>query len=353
MKKIFKISLLLLCMSVLATGCVKNDNTNKNSTKSEDISTKDSNVGKIEDEPMYGKEISIGYNGGLCTGVPGIATVKKAFEEEGLKVKVVNVQSGLDAVSTNKVQVFTDHLATVLVPATNGINIQVVAGAQTGCKSLYVLNDGNINKTFDLVGKTIAVPDGIGNSDHNISLRFLEHDKIDINKVNFKQVETSAVIQALEKGEVQASLLSDQFAEKFVNDGKIKAIRSITTDEDFQSEPCCVHVLNTDFAKENPKIAKKIIATIIKTKFWVEDNKEEATKILFDNNWASGDFDQALRMMKSYNFKISQKDTENSIRSTIDDYKKIGLISKEKSTEELMKKYWNPMGVDEAVVKNK
>lgn len=89
----------------------------------------------------------------------------------------------------------------------------------------------------------------------------------------------------------------------------------------------------------------------MRTKHWVEDNKEEATKILFDNHWASGDFDQALRMMNTYDFKISQKDTETAIRSTIDDYKKFGLISNEKSTDDLMKKFWNPMGVDESVVK--
>ena len=353
MKKGFKILLIAICLSVLFTGCVKNgENKTENKKTEEKASTEETKTtGKIEDEPMYGKEILIGYNGGLCTGTPGIAAVNKEFEKEGLKVKVINVQSGLDAVGTNKVQVFSDHLATVLVPSINGINVQLVAGAQTGCKSLYVLNDDKINKTSDLLGKTIAVPDGIGNSDHNIALRFLEHDKVDAKQIKFKPVETSAVIQALEKGEIQATLLSDQFAEKFVNEGKIKSIRSLTTDPDFQKEPCCVHVLNADFIRDNPQTAKKVVTAIMRTKHWVEDNKEEATKILFDNHWASGDFDQALRMMKTYDFKISQKDTKAAIRSTIDDYKKFGLVSNEKSTDDLMKKFWNPVGVDESVVK--
>ena len=37
-----------------------------------------------------------------------------------------------------------------------------------GCKSIYVFNDSEIKTAEDLKGKTIAIHDGIGNSDQNI-----------------------------------------------------------------------------------------------------------------------------------------------------------------------------------------
>ena len=66
MKKGFKILLLAICLSVLFTGCVKNgENKTENKKTEEKASTEETKTtGKIEDEPMYGKEILIGYNGG-------------------------------------------------------------------------------------------------------------------------------------------------------------------------------------------------------------------------------------------------------------------------------------------------
>jgi len=221
-------------------------------------------------EPMYGKTIKIGYNGGFCTSAPGIAYVLGYFEDEGVDVEITSVNQAIDAIGTNQVQVTTGHIAAMLVPTINGVNMIFTSGAHTGCKSLYVLADGDINSTHDLIGKTIGVPDGIGSSDHNIGLRFLNHDDIDIDKVNFKPVESSAVILAMESGEIQGAVLSDQFAEKFVEEGKIKYIRSLTYDEDFQTEACCVHALNGDFVRENPITAKKVTRAIKRAARWME-----------------------------------------------------------------------------------
>ena len=354
MKKRFKLLALVACL-VMLSSCVKNGGEeNKQAeqpAKTEETQAK--TTGKIEDEPMYGKKIRIGYTGGLCTGAPGIAKVRGEYEKEGIDVEFINVQSPIDAIGSGKIDVLTSHIAELVVPATNGINMTFVSGAQTGCKSLYVMNDGKINSTKDLVGKTVAIPAGVGSSDHNIALRFFNHDKIDPKDIKFKPVETSAVIQAMENGEVGGVILSDQFAEKFVKDNKIKYIRSLTYDDDFKHEPCCMNAFNTNFIKENPQTAAKVAKAIKRTQLWIADNTEEATKVLFDNNWATGDFDQAVRMMKSYDWKVSINDTEKTLRNIYDDYKKFGIISSDKSTDELMEKYWNPLGVDESVALNK
>jgi len=158
-------------------------------------------------EPAYGQTIRIGYNGGLCLGGFGIAQMKGFYEAEGLKTEVTKMSTQIDALGTGKVDVAGDHIATLLVPTVNGVNMTFTTGIHTGCKTLYALTDGDINSTADLVGKTVGLPDGIGASDQNITYRFLNHDGVDPTSVKYKVVESSACILAMQNGEIQAATL--------------------------------------------------------------------------------------------------------------------------------------------------
>lgn len=345
--KFLLIGILSLSLGLVACGKDGQDNVGeKVSTKVAESSkelTPEEEEEAWKKEPAYGKTIKVGYGGGLCTASPAVALEKGFYEKNGIKAETVNVESGVDALGTGKIDVYTSHIAQFLVPTVNGVNAVFTTAAQTGCKSLYVLNDSDINSTKDLIDKTVAIPDGVGGSDHNIALRFFNHDKIDPKKINFKPVEMSASILALQNGEIEGVILSDQFAEKFVEDGTLKVIRSLTWDEDFKVEPCCIHGLNRDFVKENPITAKKITLSIKQASYWIEENKEEATKLLFDKDWASGDFEQAVRMLESYDFKISDELTEEALESIVNDYKEFGLIDSSLDTEKVLSTIWNPL----------
>lgn len=296
-------------------------------------------------EPAYGKPVKIGYNGGLCTGAPGIADALGMFKKQGLDVELVKMDGTVgtvDAVGTGKVDMVTNHISAMVVPATNGINMVFKKGVQTGCKSLYVLKDGPIKSTKDLVGKSVGLPNGIGNSDHNIAIRFMNHDGIDPNEIVWKPVESSASILALQNGEIDSVILSDQFAEKFMNDGTLAVIRSLTWDDDFKKETCCIYAFNKDFNEQNPITAKKMTAALFEVSDYIAHNVKEATQVLFDNNWASGDFDQAVRMMESYDWQCSNDMTEKTLKDILDDYKKFNIVTNEKSSDELLSELWCP-----------
>jgi len=336
--------LLMLCFS----SCTKEDETKGDSSVilQDAMGGDASNLSEEEawkKEPMYGKEIVIGHNGGLCTSAPTMANLKGYFEKYGIKTKVVKVQSETDAVGTGQVELVTYHIAALLVPVVNGMDIVFTTGAHTGCKSLYTLTNGEINSTKDLIGKTVAVPNGIGNSDHNIGLRFFNHDNISPNDVKFKHVASSASILAMENGEIQAAILADQFAESFMQEGKLKIIRSLTFDDDFKQEPCCVHAFNRTFAKENPITVKKMTRALKEVSSWIQDNIEEAAQTLFDNNVASGSFDQAVRMMKTYNWTIGDDYTQEALKHIIADYKTFGLIAENKNEVDILNAVWNPV----------
>lgn len=311
-----------------------------------------------EDEAAWKKEeaanrtIKIGYDGGICLATAALAHVKGFFAEEGLKTELVKVPTGetqRDAVGAGKIDTGGNHIAAWLVPTVNGVNMQFVCGVNTGCQSLYVLADSPVKKTADLKGKTIALPNGIGNSSHNITLRFLGHDKLNPKDFKFAHIEQGAVILAMQNGQADAATMGDQFAKKFVQDGTLRVIRSITYDDDFKNEPCCIFAINTDFIKKNPITSKKLTRAYLKANIWYENNKEEAVKILLDNKWVSGSYEYCLFLANELYFGMTQKVTEETLRDVIKDYKQFGLIKSDMSDKDILKTVWNPLVTDREI----
>ena len=346
-KKLIAMMIALGMTASISVGCA-----NQNLEGSEEASTETINYAEMsaeelqaawEKEPAYGETIKIGYNGGLCLGGFGVAHAEGFYEEQGLKTEIISGNSITDGIGTDKIAVGGDHIATALVPAVNGVNMTFTTGIHTGCKSLYALADSDIEKTEDLIGKTVAVADGIGASDQNISMRFFNKDGVDVNKIKWKVVDNSAVIQGLQNGDVQAATLSDQFAKKFVDDGTLKVVRSLTFDEDFSQETCCVHAMNTDFLKENPITAYKLTLAHKNATEWIEGNKEEFVDVMLDNNWASGEKDFLVEIAKTYDFTVDDSATEATLINILNDYKKFGTIDSNVDTDEAMSRLWKPI----------
>ncbi len=303
-------------------------------------------------EPAYGKTIRIGYNGGLCTGTLGITQVKGFYEAEGLKTEIVRYQGDTvtlgNALGMHKIDVAGGHIATLLVPAANGVQMKFTTGMHTGCKSLCVLSDSPYKTTKDLVGKTIAVPSGIGGSDQNITMRFLLRDGIDpVNGVKYKVTDQGAAVLAMQNGEIEAGLFSDQFIQKFLDDGTLRIVRSITTDEDFKNETCCIYAVAQDLCENSPITVKKMTRAHEAARKWIMANREEAIKLMLENKWASGEFDKVLKYYNTLDYSVTDRVTEETLVKVIDDYKVCGILNKDLDTQEVMSRVWNRVLKDE------
>ncbi len=340
MKKITFLGVSLLLLTTLTLGAC---GAKKENVKKEDKQVNVNDEEAWKKEPAYGEKIKLGYNGGACLSPLGIAKEKGFYKEEGLDVEIVSTTETKDAIGTGKVDFGADHIATLLVPAVNGVEMVFTTGIHTGCKTLYTLADSGFDSTKDLVGKTIAVPDGIGNSDHNIALRFFNKDNIEPEKVKFKQVEAGATILAMEKGEIEGALLSDQFAKKFLDEGKLQSVRSLTFDDDFKNETCCVMAVNRTFYEKNPITTAKLTKAMTKSRNWVQDNKEEAVDIMFANDWGSGDKETLVEIMNTYDFSISDKHTEETLTNILNDYKKFKIVDDTKDTDQVIDYLWHPV----------
>ena len=296
----------------------------------------------MEKEPAYGQKIMYLMSDG-CTSGPTIADDLGYFTEAGITAEGVKGTSDVEGLGTGQVTVAVGHLAKMLVPITNGVDLTFVGGGHIGCKSLYVLGDSEYKTTADLKGTKISVPNGIGKSDYNITALLLDADGIHYkNDVELVQVSSDACITAMENGEISACLLSDSFAYAMVKEGKRRCVRSLL-DADFQSEVCCVVAMNGTYVKENPVHAKKILQAVQKAHSWVRENPADATTILLEKGWNGGNYDMNVMLNNSMQFGLSQAFTERTIKAYIDDYIRMGLIESMTDPAEVLELAWTPV----------
>ena len=296
----------------------------------------------MEKEPAYGQPVKFYMSDG-CTSGPTVADDKGFYAEAGLTAEGFKGTSYTEALGTQQATVAVGHIATMLVPITNGVDLTFVGGAHIGCKTLYVLADSEYKTTEDLKGTAISVPNGIGASDYNITCLLLDADGIDPQKdVTLTQVSSDACVAAMERGEISACLLSDTFAYAMVKEGKLRAVRSLL-DSDFQDENCCVIAMNRTFTQENPVHAKKIVQAVQKAHAWMRENNEECTQLLLDRGWNGGDFDMNVMINNSLQFGLAQDFTAKTLEDVVGRYVRLGLITNMDDVAEIMSLAWTPV----------
>ena len=296
----------------------------------------------MEAEPAYGQPV-LYYMSDGCTSGPTVADDLGYYTEAGLTAEGFKGTSYTEALGTQQATIAVGHIATMLVPITNGVDLTFVGGAHIGCKSLYVLADSDYNTTEDLKDTQVSVPNGIGASDYNITCLLLDADGINPqNDLTLTQVSSDACVAAMENGEISAALLSDTFAYAMVKDGKLKCIRSLL-DEDFSDENCCVLAMNRTFVQENPVHAKKIVQAVQKAHAWMRENNAEATQLLLDRGWNGGDFDMNVMINNSLQFGLADDFTTVSLKDVVERYVRLGLITSMDDVDEIMGLAWNPV----------
>ena len=351
------LALMMACSLVACGGKEEVKEETKTETQTEEkteekVMTEEEELEAMKNEPAFAEGFTFFESGG-CTSGPFMAKHLGYFEKYGIKAEAYRGgDSWKEAIGTNAAQVAVNHIATCLVPAANDVNYAIVNGAMIGCQSLWVLGDSEYNSLEDLKGKKISAPNGIGNSSYNIGARFFDADGIDpLTEVEFVQVETSACIAAMENGEIAAVVSGDMWAWDMWKSGQLKWLRSITWDEDFQDEPCCVTVLNKDFIKENPLMAKYITKAVYEAQAWMGKNVEEATQIQIDAGLLTGDLDKLVECMETYQWgTVDNAFTERALQEITEDYIRLGLLTTMKDADKVMEKIWWPQYDGEIVV---
>ena len=257
-------------------------------------------------EPVFGKEINYLFNGGSCVSAKYLAEQLGYYKEYGINATYLQGGSVVDTVGTGQCMWGTDHIATMLVPVTNGVNMTFVCGSHIGCKSIYVPADSDIQSVEDLKGKTLAIHDGFGASDQNICYRLLDEYGVDpTSDVEFLDIaDSAATVAAMESGEVDATIFSDYFVLANYRDD-MRMICSLTFSPEFQDEPCCVTAMNNDFIKKNPVHAKYVVMAIKRAGEYARLHSEDAVQLMYDTDKMTGEKANQQEFWDSLHFGLS------------------------------------------------
>ena len=149
--------------------------------------------------------------------------------------------------------------------------------------------------------------------------------------------------QSLQSGDIKACLLSDRFAKKFVDDGTLKVLRSITWDDDFKDETCCVMAMSGKFVKENPVISQVLTKCVMDAYMYIAENKDEAAQIMLDEGMVSGDIELTKYMLDQQNWAVSNADTKETIKAVAKDYIEAGIITSDWTVDKVVETAWHPL----------
>lgn len=350
-----------MCISLAACGTTpgepesKEEETSGNEDAAADIerpeAVSEEDWEAMKKEPVFGTEINYLFNGGACVSAKYMAEVQGYYEEYGINATYLEGDSVVTTVGTGQCMWGTDHIATMLVPVTNGVDMTFVCGAHIGCKSIFVPADSEIQTVVDLKGKTIAIHDGHGNSDQNITYRLLDEYGIDpTTEVEYLDIaDSAATVAAMDNGEVDASIFSDYFVlANYPED--MRMICSITYSPEFQDEPCCVTAMNNDFIEKNPVHAKYVVKAIKRAGEFNRLHSEEAVQAMFDTDKMTGEKENQMIFWDSLHFGLSDAFTEKALREIAEDYIRLGIIEdKDMTTDKVMELAWTPLCPDEEI----
>lgn len=210
------------------------------------------------------------------------------FEEEGLTVKNTLIESGPDigpmvAGGSAPISLQTNFMDIILT--SSGVDVKIVAPlAQiAGTQAVVAGKHAKINSPKDLEGKTIGIPSG---ADVVIALENMakEYD-VDINKIKVANLAPSDALTALENGSIDAMAAWEPFITKAISSGGKFLFSGTKNELGSNAEVNWMSVHSTlqvtdDYLEKNPNTIKAVIRALNKATQYMNENREEAIKIL-------------------------------------------------------------------------
>ncbi len=298
----------------------------------------------------------------LCLAPLHIAEDLGYFEEEfaaaGVKYELVDTegQAASELIAANKID-GSVSLATAMIPKIDsGLEIAFTGGIHTGCTKYYVKADSGITSLEDLKGKKIGVP-GVTDSSTIALKRKLYDLGIGVSTTN---MEIELIVYnitdlplALENGAVDVIAVHDPVATMAEEEYGFTKILDLTEDEKFANEYCCQIFVSIDAAENHPEAAAAYTKALLKASAYVQANPQSTAEIQIENNQCSGDLDQNVAMLSSYNYTPSVSLAEQTFRAAVTELISIGDLDDTIDVDELTEKHFAKFdGVPDSYIYN-
>ena len=283
-----------------------------------------------EKEPAYNQTITVNYTGSLCPVALPVAKYLGFVEEEGIKsfdFVQISGSAARDGLASGNLTVAIGFLSDWLLYYQNGEEVVSTLALHSGCASAAALKDSDITK-FEK-GMKIGVSGDIGGVFHNIGLRFINHDGFSTDDFTWVALEPGTLLAALQEGQVDVIVASDELIYNFVEDGYAKVIRSQDYDPDFENEVCCSLGFNKDFVKNNPVTVYKITRAVYRASKWLEaseENREKAVDLLLDKQYISTTKEMGVELINLLHYGFGTKELVATTKVIGQEYKDLGLL---------------------------
>ena len=283
-----------------------------------------------EKEPAYNQTITVNYTGSLCPVALPVAKYLGFTDEEGINsfdFVQISGSAARDALASGNLTVAIGFLSDWLLYYQNGEEVVSTLALHSGCASAAALADSDITK-FEK-GMRVGVSGDIGGVFHNIGLRFINHDGFSTEDFTWVALEPGTLLAALQEGQVDVIVASDELIYNFVEDGYAKVIRSQDYDPDFENEVCCSLGFNKDFVKNNPVTVYKITRAVYRASKWLaasEENRSKAVDLLLDKQYISASKEMGVKLVNLLHYGFGTKELVNTMNVIGQEYKDLGLL---------------------------
>lgn len=238
------------------------------------------------------------------------------FKEEGLKVNnklMTGPDQNAPLVASGTASICFGSIYNNIAVAANGVKVKVIAplANAAGTQSVIARPGLDITSAKDLEGKKIGMTSGAGVL---IAIRNMCNELgVDINKINFVNLQASEQLSALEKGDIDAMAVWEPWVGKAQNIGG-KLLFSGTT-SNLPEKQGNVHWIDfymtvqatESFYNEHPKELQNFLSALNKATKYINENPEEAAKIVATE--INIDPKDCLRIMKNnvYSMKFDDQ----------------------------------------------
>lgn len=204
------------------------------------------------------------------------------FKQEGLDVEGVtgnNSAALLPGLTAGRLQFVSANIVTVLQGVEEGIPFRIVgpgtamAAKPPDISPLAALKDGPIRTLKDLEGRTLAV-----NSLRGIlwlySRAYLESRGVDLSKVKIVELPFPNQYDALIAGRVDAVGMTEPFATRATESGKVKILGYPYTEKQANMQSV-VLVTTADWAKNNTDSLNRFVRAYLKGQEYIQRHKSD------------------------------------------------------------------------------
>ncbi len=228
-------------------------------------------------------KVRIAFSESSTAIVPLVAMEKGFLKAEGIDFEPKPVKSGRMALSSvygGSLDIGTAAGARIIQWTDKGWTLKAIGVNNTGFLAplLVIKKDSTTRKMADLKGKRIAIQKGSGT--HVVWLRYL--DALGLNEGMFKMayMRTSRIGAAMGTGTVDAGLPWYPFARSILNRGLAREVISEKEIGRVAKSPYpFLLYARSSFIEKHPKTIQGVVNAWVKSKQWIENNREEAAKI--------------------------------------------------------------------------